>query len=78
MSDATTLPAPDLRLREATQAVWQEERRAFLRPLPTLLSTHRDRYVAVHRGPSSPMDQTRSKWRSEPMRWSDMSRSTSG
>jgi hypothetical protein len=50
MSDATTLPAPDLRLREATHAAWEEERRAFLRLLPTLLSTHRGRYVAVHKG----------------------------
>src|SRR5690349_14092531 len=50
MSDATTLPAPDLRLKEATHAAWEEERRAFLRHVPTLLSTHRGRYVAVHKG----------------------------
>ena len=50
MSDMTTLPAPDLSLKEATHAAWEEEQRAFLRLLPTLLATHRGRYVAVHHG----------------------------
>jgi hypothetical protein len=50
MSDVTTLPAPDLNLRGATPAAWDEERRAFLRLLPTLLATHLGQYVAVHRG----------------------------
>ena len=50
MSDMTTLPAPDLSLKEATHAAWEEEQGAFLRLLPTLLATHRGRYVAVHHG----------------------------
>jgi hypothetical protein len=50
MSDVTTLPAPDLNLKEATHTAWEEEQRAFLRLLPTLLATHRDQYVAVHKG----------------------------
>ncbi len=50
MSDMTTLPAPDLSLKEATHAAWEEEQCAFLRLLPTLLATHRGRYVAVHHG----------------------------
>ncbi len=50
MSDVTTLPAPELSLEEATHAVWEEERRAFLRLLPTLLATHRGQYVAMHQG----------------------------
>jgi len=50
MSDMTTLPAPDLSFKEATHAAWEEEQRAFLRLLPTLLATHRGRYVAVHHG----------------------------
>jgi hypothetical protein len=31
-------------------AAWEEERRAFLRLMPTLLATHEGRYVAVHQG----------------------------
>jgi hypothetical protein len=50
MSDAITLPAPDLALRETTPAAWEAERRAFLRLLPTLLATHPGQYVAVHQG----------------------------
>jgi uncharacterized protein DUF5678 len=50
MSDVTTLPAPDLRFKDATHAAWDEERHAFLRLLPMLLPTHRGRYVAVHKG----------------------------
>jgi hypothetical protein len=33
-----------------THAAWEEEQRAFLRLLPTLLATHRGRYVAVREG----------------------------
>jgi hypothetical protein len=50
MSDATALPAPDLSRRDAARDDWDGERRAFLRLLPTLLATHRGRYVAVHQG----------------------------
>ncbi len=48
MSDVTTLPAPDLAQKETTPAAWENEHRAFLRLLPTLLATHLGRYVAVH------------------------------
>lgn len=50
MSDVTTLPAPDLSLDDVTHAAWEEERRAFLRLLPTLLATHEGQYVAVYQG----------------------------
>ena len=50
MSNVTTLPAPDLRLKETTPAAWENEQRAFLRILPTLLATHQGQYVAVHHG----------------------------
>jgi len=50
MSDVTTLPAPDLGLKETTPAAWENEQRAFLRLLPTLLATHQGQYVAVHHG----------------------------
>jgi len=50
MSDMTTLPAPDLGLKETTPAAWENEQRAFLRLLPTLLATHQGQYVAVHHG----------------------------
>jgi hypothetical protein len=50
MSDVTTLPAPDLSFEDASHAAWEEERRAFLRLLPTLLDVDRGHYVAVHGG----------------------------
>jgi hypothetical protein len=50
MSDVTTLPAPDLILGKARFAAWADEHRAFLRILPTLLTTHRGKYVAVYQG----------------------------
>jgi hypothetical protein len=50
MNDVTTLPAPDLSLREPAFATWEEEQRAFLQLLPTLLGTQRGQYVAVHKG----------------------------
>jgi len=50
MSDVTTLPAPDLDLKETKHSAWENERRAFFRLLPTLLATHQGQYVAVHLG----------------------------
>jgi hypothetical protein len=50
MSDPTTLPAPDLGLKDAAYDSWEEQRRAFFRLLPALLATHRGQYVAVHEG----------------------------
>jgi hypothetical protein len=48
MSDVITLPAPDLTQSHGTHDAWEEEHRAFLRLLPTLLATHKGKYVAVH------------------------------
>ena len=50
MSDVTILPAPDLNLEESADHAWNEDRRAFLRLLPTLLATNHGQYVAVYRG----------------------------
>jgi hypothetical protein len=50
MSETITLPAPDLSLGGTNPAAWEEERRAFVRLMPTLLATHRGLYVAVHQG----------------------------
>src|SRR5947209_17571042 len=50
MSDVTTLPAPDLSANDAAYDSWEEQRRAFFRLLPALLTTHRGQYVAVHDG----------------------------
>jgi hypothetical protein len=50
MSDVTTLPAPDLDLKETKHSAWENERLAFFRLLPTLLATHQGQYVAVHLG----------------------------
>jgi Family of unknown function (DUF5678) len=50
MSDVHTLPAPDLTRKRGADDAWEDERRAFLRLLPALVTTHRGRYVAVHKG----------------------------
>jgi hypothetical protein len=50
MSDVTTLPAPDLSLKDAVNVSWEEQRRTFFRLLPTLLATRRGQFVAVHDG----------------------------
>jgi hypothetical protein len=50
MSDVPTLPAPDLSLKDPVSAYWEEQQCAFIRLLPTLLATHRGRFVAVHEG----------------------------
>ncbi len=49
MSDVNTLLAPDLTLKHGTRAAWEEEHRAFLGLLPTLMATHRGQYVAVYK-----------------------------
>ena len=48
MSDVDTLPAPDFARKQGAYPAWEEERRAFIRLLPTLLPTHAGKYVAVH------------------------------
>jgi hypothetical protein len=50
MSHMTTLPAPELNLQGTPPAAWENERSAFLRMQPTLLTTHQGRYVAVYQG----------------------------
>lgn len=50
MSDLDILAAPDLAPSQRTRAAWEEERRVFLRLLPTLLDSYRGQYVAVHKG----------------------------
>jgi hypothetical protein len=50
MSDVTTLPAPDLSPTETMPNVWEEEQRAFVRMLPSLLTGHQGQYVAVPSG----------------------------
>lgn len=42
-----TLPAPQIDWPPA-ETKWERERRAFHRLLPSLLATHRDKYVAIH------------------------------
>jgi hypothetical protein len=49
MSDVDTLPAPDFVRKHDPYPEWEEERRAFVRLLPTLLPTHRGMYVAIHK-----------------------------
>jgi hypothetical protein len=50
MNDVDTLPPPDLRSEPTISAAWEGERRAFLRLLPSLLTTHEGQYVAVYHG----------------------------
>src|SRR5437879_2913411 len=48
MSEPVTYPAPVLPPPGPPETKWQREQRAFLRLLPALLQTHRDKYVAIH------------------------------
>jgi hypothetical protein len=50
MSEPVTLSPPDVSFEHQVHAEWDRERRAFLRLVPTLLGTHRGRYIAVHGG----------------------------
>jgi hypothetical protein len=50
MSDPVTYPAPVLELPGPPENKWEREHLAFLRLLPSLLETHRGKYVAVHDG----------------------------
>lgn len=59
MTEPTILDASDLSLPPGKDDAWRREQRAFPAPLPSLLPTHRDQYVAVHGGRSSLADQTR-------------------
>jgi hypothetical protein len=50
VSDVTIHDAPDTSVALKTDDAWRREQRAFAMMLPSLLATHRDRYVAVHDG----------------------------
>ncbi|MBM3831781.1 MAG: hypothetical protein FJ403_00600 [Verrucomicrobia bacterium] len=49
MKKAELLPAPRIDLAPARNK-WEREYRAFLRLRPSLLRTHRNKYVAIHEG----------------------------
>ncbi len=49
MSDVDIPPAPDFASGQERHSAWEEEHRAFLRLLPTLLATHRGQYVAIYK-----------------------------
>lgn len=50
MSQADVLPAPELERLADGMSKWEQERSAYWRLLPTLVSRYRDQYVAVHEG----------------------------
>lgn len=51
MPETEILPAPVLdRSPPAQNSQWDEERAAFHRLMPSLLQTHRNRYVAIYHG----------------------------
>jgi hypothetical protein len=53
MNETEVLPAPEIELPPVSPSrwsKWEQERAAFRRLLPTLLSTFRGRYVAIHEG----------------------------
>src|SRR5437879_4399686 len=50
MSEITTYPAPVVEWPPPPRNKWERECQAFLKLLPELLNSHRDRYVAVHEG----------------------------
>jgi hypothetical protein len=47
MNETDVLPAPKLDW-PPPETKWDRERRAFHRLLPSLLTTHRDKFVAIH------------------------------
>ena len=50
MNEIEVFPAPILDLPPPPENKWEKEYHAFIRLLPQLLETHRDKYVAVHEG----------------------------
>jgi hypothetical protein len=50
MKRTELLPAPRVNSPALTAGKWEEEHRAFLRLLSSLLRTHPGKYVAVHEG----------------------------
>jgi len=47
MNETDVLPAPQIDWPPPVTK-WERERRAFHRLLPSLLATHRDKFVAIH------------------------------
>jgi hypothetical protein len=50
MIQAEVLPAPELEPCVDGMSKWEQERSAYWRLLPTLVSKYRDQYVAIHEG----------------------------
>ena len=50
MIQAEVLPAPELEPFVDGMSKWEQERSAYWRLLPTLVSEYRDQYVAIHEG----------------------------
>lgn len=50
MTETQILPAPAIPSIPPTTSKWDAEHRAFLQLLPALMTTHRNKYVAIHQG----------------------------
>jgi hypothetical protein len=50
MNDTTILPAPDISAVPVPKSKWAKEYETFRQLLPSLLTTHRGEYVAIHNG----------------------------
>jgi hypothetical protein len=50
VSETTAGPAFEVVLPQTPESKWQQERRAFLQLLPSLLPAYRGQYVAIHEG----------------------------
>ena len=48
MTEALTLPPPELSTSPSATTKWEREYQAFIRLLPTLLQSHRGKFVAIH------------------------------
>jgi len=61
MSESDILEAPKLNLRPKPRGdeKWRREKEAFLRVLPDLLKTYRDKFVAIHDGAVVAVGDTR-------------------
>ena len=50
MSDHDLLPAPEIQQLHTSDPKWEREFAAFVRLKPSLLSSYRGKYVAIHEG----------------------------
>jgi len=46
--ESNITPAPELNPAVVASSKWDREYRAYLRLLPSLITTHRDQFVAIH------------------------------